>query len=186
MAEHRVISRYVKSLLGLAEERNVLEEVHNDLVSFVRVCDENKLFIVVLKSPIIRNEKKTQIIHKLFEGRVNALTLAFMDIVVRKNRDPLLYAIAKEFHNAYNIKKGIEAATVTTQFKLDTSLRAEIERMVKQISGKERIELHEKVDTEMVGGFVLKVGDRQVDASLKSKLKELRIKFSQNPYAKAF
>ncbi len=185
MAEYRVVSRYVKSLLDLAAETNVLDDVHSDLLLFTQVCDENKTFMVLLKSPIIRNEKKTQIIHSIFKNKVNALTMAFLDIVVRKNRDPLLYAIAKEFHNAYNTLKGIEAATVTTAVQLDNKLRADIESLVKKISGKQTIELEEKVDAEMVGGFVLKVGDRQVDASLKSKLNELKVKFSQNPYAKA-
>ena len=186
MAESRAVIRYVKSLLSLAEDKNVLDSVHEDMLLFSRICEENKAFVVVLKSPVIRHDKKAQILHKLFGDKANPLTLAFFDIITRKNREPLLPSIAREFHNAYNTSKGIEKATVTTAVHLDDALRAKIQDIVKTISNKQKIELEEKMDPEMIGGFLLTVGDRQVDASLKNKLKDLRIKFSQNPYAKGF
>jgi F-type H+-transporting ATPase subunit delta len=112
--------------------------------------------------------------------------MAFFDIITRKNREPLLPSIAREFHNAYNVYKGIGTAQLVTPFPVDASLRKEIEGIVQQISKKKQIELVEKVDADMIGGFVLTVGDRQVDASIKNKLKALKIKFSQNPYVKGF
>jgi F-type H+-transporting ATPase subunit delta len=184
--ESRAVVRYVKSLLGLAEERNVLDEVHNDMLLFSKVCDQNPEFVVILKSPVIRHDLKRQILDKVFSGKVNALTLAFFNIITKKNREPLLQSIAREFHRAYNTYKGIGKATVTTAFAIDSGLRDQIESMVKKISKTDKIELEEKIDAEMIGGFVLKVGDRQIDASLRSKLNSLKIGFSQNPYAKGF
>jgi len=95
-----------------------------------------------------------------------------------------LVSIAKEFHNAYNVYKGIGKATVVTAVPLDSSLRAEFEKLVKGYSDKKQVELIEKVDPDMIGGFVLNIGDRQIDASIKSKIKTLKLKFSQNPYIK--
>ena len=129
---------------------------------------------------------QAQIMARIFSGKVEALTLAFFDIIIRKNREPLLQAIAHEFHNAYNLYRGISKATVTTAFPIDAQLRNEVEKLVMKISEKKQIELEEKVDAEMIGGFVLTVGDRQVDASLKNKLKALKLEFSQNPYVKGF
>jgi F-type H+-transporting ATPase subunit delta len=184
MADARVASRYVKSLLGLAVERGLLEEVSNDMQMLDRVCTSNRDLVNMLRSPIIRHEKKKNVLHALFKGRVNSLTFDIIDILTRKNREPLLPAIAKEFHVAYNLYKGIGKATITTTVPMDAALRAEIEAVVKQLSSKKEIELIEKTDPALIGGFVLNVGDRQIDTSISSKLKHLKIKFSENQFIK--
>ncbi|MBA4054711.1 MAG: ATP synthase F1 subunit delta, partial [Marivirga sp.] len=120
------------------------------------------------------------------QGKVNPLTMAIFDILTRKNREPLLPGIAKEFHTAYNIYKGIGKAFVTTAVPLDSQLRTEFENIVKRLSEKDKVELTEKIDKEMIGGFILNVGDRQIDASMKNKLQALKVKFSHNPYIKEF
>lgn len=179
-----VASRYVKSLLGLAVEKGALEQVHADMQLFSKVCEENRAFMLMLRNPVIKHEKKNDVLKKLFQGKVNALTLAIFDIITRKNREPLLPEIAAEFHHAYNVYKGVGEATVTTAMAMDKELRNEIEVIAKRVSTKSQLELTEKVDPEMIGGFVLKVGDQQVDASLKNKLNALKVKFSHNPYIK--
>ena len=186
MADLRVASRYVKSLLDLAEEQGVLEAVHQDMLMFSRVCKESRAFAIMLKSPVIRHEKKKDILVKIFSGKVNKLTLGFIEIITRKNREPLLVLIANEFHNAYNVYKGIGKASVTTTIPMDDELRAEIVGIVKKLSEKKSVEIDEKVDKEMIGGFILNVGDRQIDASIRSKLKALKLKFTENPYLKQF
>jgi len=186
MVDSRAASRYVKSLLGLAVEKNALEPVHQDMLLFSRVCDENRQFELMLKNPVIRHHKKRDILEKIFEGKVHPLTLAIFDILTQKNREPLLPGIAKEFHTAYNLHKGIGKAFITTAVPLDAELRTEFENIVKRVSEKNNVELTEKVDGEMIGGFVLNIGDRQIDASIKNKLRTLKIKFSHNPYIKEF
>lgn len=186
MADTRVASRYVKSLIGLAVEKGVLESVHDDMQMFDRICQTNRDLVSMLRSPIIRHEKKREILEKIFKGRVHALTFNIIDILTRKNREPLLPAIAREFHVAYNDYKGIGKATVTTTVAMDGALRSEIEGIVKKLSKKAQIELVEKTDADLIGGFVLNVEDLQIDASVKSKLKSLKLKFSDNPYIKEF
>lgn len=179
-----VASRYVKSLLGLAVEKGALDEVHADMQLFTKVVEENRDFMLMLRSPVIKHDKKNDVLKSIFKGKVNALTLAIFDIITRKNREPLLPAIASEFHTAYNAHKGVGEATVTTAVPMDKELRNEIEAIAKKVSGKSHVEMKEKVDPEMIGGFVLKVGDQQIDASLKNKLNALKVKFSHNPYIK--
>ena len=186
MVDSRAASRYVKSLLSLAVEKNALEAVHGDMLMFSKLVDENRAFELLLRNPIIKHEKKRDILNKVFSGRVHPLTMSIFEILTRKNREPLLPAIAKEFHSAYNIHKGIGKATITTAVPLDDQLRAEFEGITKKLSEKDKVELIEKVDKEMIGGFVLNVGDRQIDASIKNKLKALKVKFSHNPYIKEF
>ena len=186
MADSRVASRYVKSLLGLAVEQNVLEAVHTDMLFFAKVCQSNRDFVLMLQSPIVRHEKKKEILKKIFSGRVHALTMAIVDLLTAKNREPLLPSIATEFHNAYNEYKGIGKASVTSTIPIDEKLRGELEAIVKKLSNKQFVELEEKVDKDLIGGFILNVGDRQIDASVKSKLRSLKIKFSENPFVKEF
>lgn len=186
MSEFRAASRYAKSLLELAIEKGALDEVHNDMLLFHDVCKSNSDFLLMLKNPIIKHDKKKAILDQIFKGKVNDLTMAIFDIITRKNREPLLPAIAKEFHNLYNINKGIQLAKITTAVPLDSGLRTKLEALVKKISSKDKVELIEVVDKDIIGGYILKVGDRQLDESLRSKLKALEVKFSQNPYIKEF
>jgi len=186
MTDYRAASRYVKSLLGLAIEKGALDAVHSDMLMFSKIVDENRSFALMLRNPIIKHDKKRDVLEKIFKGKVHPLTMSIFDIITRKNREPLLPSIAKEFHNAYNEYKGVGKATVVTATPLDAKLRAEFEQMVKGLSDKKQVELVESVDPDMIGGFVLNIGDRQIDASIKNKLKALQVKFSQNPYIKEF
>lgn len=184
MADSRAASRYVKSLLDLAVERKVLEEVHRDMVYFTEVISKSRQLELLLQSPVIKHDQKLEILKRIFSGKVHSLTMAFFDIITRKNREPILATVAREFHNAYNEYKGVGKATVTTAIPLDSNARSEVEKLVREYSDKKEIELIERVDPELIGGFVLNVGDRQVDASIKSKIKTLKVKFSENPYIK--
>ncbi len=185
MSEYRIASRYAKSLLDLAVEKGQLEEVNNDMMMFSHVVEENRDLLLMLKSPIITPDKKLAILNKLFEGKVNDLTLAIFRILTKKHREGYLGLIAEEFHHQYNTNKGIEEATVTTTFALSDAMRSEFEGVVKNISNKE-VELTEVVDESLIGGFILKIGDRQVDDSVNSKLKALRVEFTKNHYEKAY
>lgn len=184
MADLRVASRYVKSLLGLAVEQGALEAVHKDMLLFSKVLKENRDFSVMIKSPVIRHEKKRAILEKIFSGKVDKLTLAIMDILTKKNREPLLPSIASEFHNAYNTYKGIGKAYITTTVPMDSELRQAVEEIVKKLSKTKQVEIEAKVDKDLIGGFILNVGDQQIDASIKSKLKSLEVRFSENPFVK--
>lgn len=186
MADSRVASRYVKSLLSLAEEHKAVEQVHADMQLFASVCASSREFSNMLKSPVIKHEKKRDILEAIFKSKVHKLTMAIIDMLTKKNREPLLPAIATEFHNAYNHYKGIEKASVSTAFAIDEKMKAEMEALVRKLSSKKEVELVQKVDKSLIGGFILNVGDRQIDASIKSKLKSLKTKFSENPYIKEF
>lgn len=183
MSEYRVAYRYAKSLLELAEEKGILEAVHQDMQLFASVAKENRDFVLLLKNPIIPGDKKLSVLEAVFGGKVNELTQEFYKIIVRKGREGYLLAISKEFHLQYNAYKGIAGAKVITTFALNDELRKQFTDIVKEISGKE-VELEEMVDEDLLGGFVLRIGDRQVDESVSTKLLRLKKEFSYNPYVK--
>jgi F-type H+-transporting ATPase subunit delta len=185
MSEIRVASRYAKSLLELAEEKGVLEQVHEDMLLFTNTCDNARSLKLMLRNPIINHDVKLKALRRLFTDKVNQITLAFFEILTRKHRENLLEVIAKDFHRQYNVKMSIDNALVTTPFELTDELRASFKKAVKEISGRE-VELKEIVNPELIGGFILQINDKQVDTSISSRLKELRVKFSENPYIREF
>lgn len=178
MSEYRVASRYAKSLITLGQEQGVLEEVHRDILLFIDVCRKNRDFVLMLKNPVISNDKKFNIVQALFEGKIHAFTIAFFRIIIQKHREMLLPAIAEEFRRQYNELRGISIAKVYTVFPLDEYLRKEFKSLVRVYTGKQQVQLLEEVDEDLIGGYLLKVEGKQVDESLKGKLKELSLKFS--------
>ena len=177
MSDVRVASRYAKSLIELADEKGILEKVNNDMLLFIGLCKSNRDFAMAIKNPIIQNEKKLAILKKIFQGKVSELTMKFFEIISRKNRETILPTVAEEFHRQYNAYKGIVKATVVTAFPLDSELRARFTKLVKEVFDKE-VELVVKVDESMIGGYILTVGDKQIDESINSKLKALKLEFN--------
>ncbi|GGZ23229.1 ATP synthase subunit delta [Echinicola pacifica] len=184
MSVTRVASRYAKALLGLAVEQGVLNEVHQDMQQLLKVVKENRDFALLLKSPIVTADVKAKIINQIFTGSAQDLTLKFYSIISRKKRENLLADIAKQFLAIYNDHEGIQKAVVTTTFPIGDELRKVFAEAVKEISGKPKVELVEKIDKDIIGGFVLKVDDRQIDDSLSSKLKSLKLHFLNNQFEK--
>ena len=178
MSTKRIAARYAKPLLELAESMKVIENVKNDMVHFSSICASNRDFELMLKSPIITNLKKASILSKIFDGKVNALTSTFFTTVARKNREKYLPEIAEQFVILYNEKMGFQEATITTTIKLDAAMRQSFEKLVVDITGKKPL-LKERVDPELVGGYLLQLGDQQIDESISGQLKDLKLKFQK-------
>ena len=181
MSNHRVASRYAKSLMELAKEKGQLEEVHEDILALSSAAGATRELGLLLKNPIINSDKKLKVLKAVFP-KANSITTTFYEIISRKNREGVLLDVAREFHAQYNAEKSIQVAELTTTCPIDDALRAEFKNVVKQISGLAEVELLEKVDPQLIGGYVLKVNDRQLDESLSSKLKALKRQFAENHY----
>jgi F-type H+-transporting ATPase subunit delta len=180
MSEIQVASRYAKSLIDLAEEQNSVEPVKAEIESFVRVLRQNSQLQAVLRNPIVGTDKKSAILSQLF-GDNSKLVLAFFKIVVNKGRSSILYPTAVEFLNEYNRRKGILQAVVISAAPLTEEQKDQISAIVVEAT-KKQIVLETKIDPELIGGFVLKVGDKQVDTSIASSLNRLKKEFAQKVY----
>jgi len=173
MGFHRASVRYAKSVIELAQEQKSLEKVKADMLLFTKVINNNRELQVVLNSPIVPSDKKKAILKALFEKRIQPLTYKAFELIISKNRESILDEIAVEFVNAYNVLKGIAVATVITPYKLDDGQRKDITKIVADITGM-KVELAEVLDESLIGGFVLKIGDKQIDESVKSKLANIQ------------
>ena len=181
MLETKVAKRYAKSILDLSKEQGVLDAVHADMKLLASVCDANRDLTLLLGNPIINSDKKLKVLQTVFGTHVSKLSMTFFDILTRKGREANLAAIAKEFVAMYKKLKGVETAVITSAVSLDDNLRKQVQKALAE-NVKAEVELVEKVDSKLIGGFILRIGDRQFDSSVASELRKLTREFSANPY----
>ncbi len=173
MSEYRVSSRYAKSLIGLAREKDVLEQVKQDMDLFQSTVNESRDLQLMLKSPVISHYTKAGILKKIFSGKLSEMTSKFIDIVCNKTREFLLPSIAIEFLRQYDVMKGIQKAKVISAVELTSEMKEQLLKKVEQLTGKQ-VELETEIDESLIGGYILQVGDQQIDDSVKGRLEDLR------------
>jgi F-type H+-transporting ATPase subunit delta len=174
MADQRVAARYAKSLLDLGREQGTLDSVKQDMSLLAQVVADSRDLRLLLRNPIVKHDKKLAILEAVFKGKVSDVTMRFFTIMTQKNREDVLEFIAPEFLTQYNLLQGVQVAEVTSATPLTPELRAQVEQIVKQQSGLNTVTLTEKVDADLIGGFVLRVGDRQIDDSVRTSLRRMR------------
>lgn len=183
MREVRVSSRYAKSILDLSIEKGTLEDVYKDMVLIKEACAESKDLMLLLKSPIIKSDKKEAILKEVFGSQVSQITLEFINIIIRKKREYLLEGVAINFEERYKAHKNILTATVTSAIPLPAATRDKVTKLVAETHSGD-CELKEIVDPDIIGGLIITVGDRQIDESIKRKIADLDKEFSRNEYIK--
>lgn len=177
MAVATVAARYAKSLLGLAQEKGLTEVIHKDMQFLQQTLAQSRPLLLMLKNPIVRAEKKNAVVKAVFKSRLNPMTMAFLEIIARKNREAILDAVADAYINQYDKQKGIQRATVLTTMPLTDALRKKFKDMVFNNSGAKIVELSETIDPKLIGGYILRIGDQQIDGSIRNQLNELRLQF---------
>lgn len=178
MSEVTVALRYAKALIDLAAEQNSVEAVKGDMELFLKTVKANPELGAVLANPIISHSKKVSILAAVFGPKVSKVTIAFLNIMVNKGRGEVLYTTAIEFIGLYDVKHHITNARVTTASPLSAANKAKMLADVQAAIGG-TVKLTDKVDPKLIGGFVLTVGDRQVDTSIATSLKKLKKDFAQ-------
>ena len=181
----RVAARYAKSFIDLTLEQGVLEQAYADMKTILEVCTTNRDFVTFLKSPVVKTDNKQEVLKQVFEGKLNKVTDAYLHLITNKKREIFLPEIAAEFVNQYKEYKKILTAVITTASGLDDTLRAKIVEIVKG-GGNNDVVLEEKINKDIIGGFIIRVGDKQVDSSIQRKVNNLRRSFAENPYIKEF
>ena len=182
MPNPRLATRYAKSLIDLATERGQLEEVYADMQYLQAVCKSSRDFVNLLRSPVVKADKKESILEAVTKGKISALTTAFNKLLVTKSRESDLPEIADAFITQYNTIKGIHKVKLTTAVPVGDSIKNDIVNRVKAASGLDSVELESKVDDSLIGGFVLEFNNNLVDASVLRDLKDIKKQFVGNVY----
>jgi F-type H+-transporting ATPase subunit delta len=178
MSELTVASRYAKSLIDLAGEQKLVEKIKEDMDLFYDTLKANPELKAVLANPIVSQQKKTKILEEIFEKRVNKVTIAFFKLMIGKGRGEVLYFTAGEYVHLYDIANNIIGARVVTATPLSAANKKTLAADIEKATGGS-VKLEVKVDPALIGGFVLTVGDRQVDTSIASDLNKLKKEFAR-------
>jgi len=178
MAGSRAAVRYAKAVLSLATDQKSDEVVNNDMKLIVNTIAENKDLSNVLKSPIVSETIKKSVVLEVFKGS-NKATLGLIDLLIKNNRIDLLGEVAKKYNQLFDESKGVELATVTTAIALTDALKRKVLAKAKELTGKD-IEVKNIIDESIIGGFILRVGDIQYNASISNQLNKLKREFTLN------
>ncbi|PHQ30783.1 ATP synthase F1 subunit delta [Leeuwenhoekiella nanhaiensis] len=174
----RAAIRYAKAVLGQAQDKGTAEVVFGNMKSISATLNSSRELRSVLKSPVVKAEDKRASLHAIFKGH-DVSTLSLIDLLVEKNRSAILGDVAESYQELYNASKGIVSAKVTTAVELDSALEAKILAKVKSITGSEEVSLEHHIDPSILGGFLLRVGDVQYDASVSNQLERVQKEFSK-------
>ncbi|MGB0429949.1 MAG: ATP synthase F1 subunit delta [Bacteroidia bacterium] len=173
MSQYRITSRYAKALLDLSIERNMLEEVERDVELIVSTCEESRQLVVMLKNPIILPQKKLAVMADVFKANVSEVTFKFIEVIIRKNRSKLVFEVMQMFNEKYKEYKHISDAVLFTAVEASNETKAQVTKILADATG-ETINLSTEVDEDILGGFLIRYKDRLLDASVASKLRDLR------------
>ncbi|MEO5997940.1 MAG: ATP synthase F1 subunit delta [Chitinophagaceae bacterium] len=182
MQNPRLAGRYAKSIIDLAVEKDQLDVVYNDMMYLQGICKSSREFVNLLKSPIIKGDKKRQIVDIVSKGKVGVLTASFNELMIKKGREQYLPEIVDAFIDMYNDIKGIYKVKLTTAQTVSDELKQSIIDKFAATTTLKHIELEAKVDEALVGGFVLEFNNKLVDASILRDLKDIKKQFQDNSY----
>ncbi len=182
MQNPRLAGRYAKSIIDLAVEKDQLEVVYKDMLYLQSICKSSREFVSLLKSPVIKGDKKQQILDVVTKDKVSVLTASFNELMVKKGREESLPEIVNAFIDMYNNIKGIHKVKLTTAQPVSEELKQRIVDKFTATTSLQHIELEAAVNESLVGGFVLEFNNTLVDASILRDLKDIKKQFMDNSY----
>ncbi|MEN8137541.1 MAG: ATP synthase F1 subunit delta [Bacteroidota bacterium] len=181
MSGTKVAYRYAKSLLEVAQEKSILENVYNDMMLVSKTLSENPDLAEYVSSPVVKTADKIAVGKKLFEDKIEELSMNFLVLIGENGREDVYQKIVKRFIHLYDEIRGVEVAKVISAVELDKKILTRIQTHVAKLTGK-TIDLEIEIDEDIIGGYILKIGDYQYDASVKSNVLKLHREFKDNLY----
>lgn len=172
MNESKISVRYAKSLLLFAKEKGIVEEIKKDLELISNSFISTPQITLILESPVHKTSDKLKLIKQLYATLVSSHCMKFLELAIQNKREFFLKDIIRNFDDFYRRDKGIKKAVLTTATSIDNVTREKIIEMIKNFA-KSKIELSEQTNEALIGGFILRIEDQQIDSSVLLKLKKI-------------
>jgi F-type H+-transporting ATPase subunit delta len=176
MASTRAAIRYAKAILDLSNSKGVAEVVNNDMKLIASTINGNLELSTFIQNPTTKVEVKEKALLEVFAG-INAVTQGLFHLLFENKRFEILEAIALEYSKLSDIMNGVEVAKVTTAIPMDAALEAKVLAKIATLSDK-KITIENTVDASIIGGFILRIGDKQYNASVANRLQALKRELS--------
>lgn len=173
MDQSAITVRYAKAFFATAKEKDLLLTLKSDIELVLAVCNTSKDFILLIESPIVKASKKASLITSIFKGKVHELTLNFLLLIAINKREEHIPGICRNFLTLTRKDQNIKSAVITTATVINKKTIEKIELlMAKELNSE--IELTSKVNAAIIGGMVLRLDDKQYDASVATQLKKIK------------
>ena len=176
MSGTRAAIRYAKAILDLAISQGVANEVYNDMVLISSTIKENEELSTFIQNPTISVKVKESALTEVFAS-TNGLTKGLFHLLFENKRFEILEGVASQYVLQSDEMNGFEVATVTTAIPLDADLEAKVSEKIREFSNK-KITIENIVDPSIIGGFIIRIGDKQYNASIANRLQVLKREFS--------
>jgi F-type H+-transporting ATPase subunit delta len=178
MSVTKISKRYAKALFDFAQEQNTLEQITADMDYLNQLCSVSDDFVDMLKSPVIKASKKLEIMKAVFQGQVSEVSMRFLTIIAKSRREEIIPSLSIAFGDLYNESIGLKRVKLFSAQPLSADVREQIMTLLENQTNK-KIDIHEEIQEDLLGGFILTMDDKQFDASIKSKLAKLRNELSK-------
>ena len=172
MNESKISVRYSRALFQAAEEKKQLDKVYDDMLFILEICRLDQVR-ELLESPIIIPSKKMAVFHAVLSKDIENITLSLVDLLIKNGRESYLPAVARVFRDNTMKYRGITETNLTTAVPVNDNIRKQIIDLISKIF-KTKVELKENIDSGIIGGFILKVNDNYIDASVRNKLRIIK------------
>ena len=173
-----IANRYAEALFQLSEEENISKEIYSELHDVVQLIKENKDLDNVFKSPLVAKNEKIDLIEALFNGKINNNLKNFLKILVEKGRISSLQSIELTFKELLNEKHNILEGTVISAIALTEKQVKELEEKLSKKYNK-NVTLENEVDQSILGGVLVRLGNTQIDGSVKTRLNNIKDQLTQ-------
>ena len=179
MSDFNISTRYANALLEISEEKNIFDKVSEDVELIHNTFSASKELKKILANPVIDAGKKKSIVEEIFKSKISPETMSFILFVVNKGREEYIFSITKRFMELRDKKLGFVNIEVSSVNELSDEQKNDLTNKLKNYTGKQ-VRLKYKIDSSIIGGFVARIGDTVMDASVLQQLKSLREKFSED------
>jgi F-type H+-transporting ATPase subunit delta len=176
MSDLNISNRYAHALMNLADEKDSLSKISDDIELLNNTFSSSRQLQLMLVNPIIKSEKKLTILTELFKDKTSDDVMEFMKFVIHKNRENLLFKIVKQFIVRRDIKLGIINAKVISSVDISDEQKKILQQKLEDYTSK-KVRISYSLDKKIIGGFIIKMDDTIIDASLKHQLDLLKEKF---------
>lgn len=178
MSGSRAAIRYAKAVLSLATENKSADVVNSDMKLITSTISQSEDLSQMLQNPVVESADKKAVLTSVFKN-ANVATTNLINTLISNKRLPLLNDVASSYTQLFDQMRGSQVATVTTAVPLTEDLKGKVLAKVKELTGKDA-EVKNIIDESILGGFILRVGDIQYNASISNKLDKLKREFTLN------
>lgn len=176
MTGSRAAVRYAKAILEMAQASNVAVQVNEDMALIASTIKENNELNSFINSPTIKPEVKESALNEVFSAS-QSITKGLFRLLHENKRFKILEQVAVQYGKQFDVANGLETAKVTTAFPITAELEAKVLAKIKEFSDK-KITIENIVDPSIIGGFILRIGDKQFNASVANRLLTLKRELS--------